>query len=547
MVYVGANDGMLHAFKLGTLDVTPAGDLKATLSGTGLGDESWAFIPKNVLPYLKYLADPNYSHLYVMDGSTSVVDASIGKPGTCSETYYWNCPKDYTSGTGNTWRTVLIGSMGIGGASRNVSDGCADLSTSGSCVKTPIDGVGYSSYYALDVTDPENPSLLWEFSSPDLGFATSGVAVVRESARKADGVTPDPTKNGRWFAVFGSGPTGPIDPVQHRFLGTSNQPLKVFVVDLATGDPVRTIDALHDGTTLSNAFAGSMVNATIDTDRWNKSSPGFYQDDALYFGYAEKTSGSAPVLAADGYTSNWRSGGVLRLSTGDDLNVDNWKLSKVFTGIGPVTAAIARLQDRKNHNLWLYFGPGRYYFTKDDYDSGRNIYGITEPNYTVNDDLDPTTTNSRSFGQLTNQTDADQSVNSAGWRIELEGVDSANVLGGERTITDPVALTNGAVFFTTFKPTGDACGFGGNSYLWAVRYDDGKQAPVKAMEGKALVQVSTGSFEEIDLKTAFTGANSKNNRRLATPLVGKPPTDAPPIVSKSNLKPVKRIIHIRER
>lgn len=546
VAYAGANDGMLHAFAQGKLSAVPKDDRKAKLEGNYLGKEKWAFIPQNVLPYLKYLADPNYSHLYVMDGSTTIVDASIGTD-SCTETNYWDCQKDYTSGTGKTWRTILIGSMGIGGASRNVSDACTDLSTSGSCVKTPLDGVGYSSYYALDITNPDSPQLLWEFSNAGLGYATSGAAVVRISARKVDGVTPDPEKNGRWFAVLGSGPTGPIDPVKHRFLGTSSQPLKVFVVDLATGTLVRTIETLHDGTEIANAFAGSMVNGTIDTDRWDKSSTGSYQDDAVYFGYTKKTSSSDPVLAADDYTTNWRSGGVLRLVTGDDLAVGNWKLSHVLTDTGPVTATVSRLLERGNKKLWLFSGSGRYYFSKDDYDAARDIFGFTEPCYTVTNDLDPACTTARAFGDLTNQTNADQVTGSAGWRIRLDGVDSANVLGGERTITNPVALINGAVFFTTFMPTGDTCGFGGNSYIWAVTYYTGLQAPVRAMEGKALVQVSTGSFEEIDLKTAFSGANSRQNRRLNTPLTGKPPTDAPPIISKSGNKPVKRIIHIQER
>ncbi len=178
-VYVGANDGMLHAFKLGKLDVTPSGDRKAKLTALtpdlakDLGKEDWAFIPLNVLPYLKYMSEQKYSHLYAMDGSTVIVDASIGiVAGSCSETTdYWKCPKDYTSGTGNTWRTVLVGSMGIGGASRNKDNpDCNDLATTGSCVKTPVPGVGYSSYYALDITDSDNPKLLWEFSSPEPGF-----------------------------------------------------------------------------------------------------------------------------------------------------------------------------------------------------------------------------------------------------------------------------------------------------------------------------------------------------------------------------------------
>src|SRR6185369_11133627 len=103
-------------------------------------------------------------------------------------------------------------------------------------------GLGYSSYFALDVTDPNAPSLLWEFNDPALGYATSGPAIVRVG---------DSQKNGRWFAVFGSGPTGPIDTATHQFQGRSNQTLKFFVVDLRNGTLVKTID-----TGIANAFAG---------------------------------------------------------------------------------------------------------------------------------------------------------------------------------------------------------------------------------------------------------------------------------------------------
>ena len=78
MAYAGANDGMLHAFTMGKLNVQTSGDVKATLTGTNLGQEEWAFIPKNALPYLKYLADPNYNHMYLVDGPSKLIDASIG-------------------------------------------------------------------------------------------------------------------------------------------------------------------------------------------------------------------------------------------------------------------------------------------------------------------------------------------------------------------------------------------------------------------------------------------------------------------------------------
>lgn len=552
MVYVGANDGMLHAFKLGKLNVTPAGDQKATMTGNNLGHEMWAFIPMNSLPYLRYLtckagngdafcANQDYNHLYFVDGSTTVVDASIGS--CASETNYDQCPKDVTAGS--NWRTVLISGMGLGGASMDATSTCAEGET-GFCVKTPVAGSGYSSYFALDITNQSfdssgnvsPPKFMWEFAEAGLGFATTGAATVRVG---------DKNKNGKWFAVFGSGPTGSIDRDKHQFLGKSNQRLKVFVVDLKATPPFVqgtnywVIDTLVGGSTIENAFVGSMTNATIDADRWKPTSSSNYQDDALYFGYVQASS---TPLDSD---TKWRNGGVLRLMTNGDSNPANWKLSKVIDGIGPVTTAITRLQDRKSHKLWLFFGDGRYYFAGENMGAQRRIYGLAEPCYTSGDALDGTCTTKKLLGNLTNQTDiasAAATITNSGWYINLAARNFTTNMGAERVITDPVALTNGAVFFTTFTPTADPCKFGGNSYLWATRYDTGLRAPSAALEGKALVQVSTGSFEEIDLATAFS---AEGGRRTSLALTGKPPSDPPPIVSKSNLKPVKRIIQIQER
>ncbi|MEK6779934.1 MAG: pilus assembly protein PilY, partial [Candidatus Deferrimicrobiota bacterium] len=201
MVFTGGNDGMLHAFRLGKLELswttpTQAATEKARITnpyvGTTLGDEAWAFIPKNALPYLKYIKDPDYCHLYYTDLSPYVFDASIN-----------GAPTD--ARTSNSWRTVVIGGMRTGGA-------CANTCTAGQdCVKTPATDKGFSSYFALDVTNPTTPSLLWEFTDTNLGFTTTGPAVVRIDALNSLTSTRDRSLNGEWYVVFGSGPTGPID------------------------------------------------------------------------------------------------------------------------------------------------------------------------------------------------------------------------------------------------------------------------------------------------------------------------------------------------
>src|SRR6185369_15760391 len=139
------------------------------------------------------------------------------------------------------------------GATRNLGASCNKTSAAGpdnKCINTPIDGVGYSSYFALDVTTPATPTLLWEFSDASidadptldaagkaatkgLGLTTPGGIQIRVNSRKSESPTKsDKTTNGRWLAVFPSGPTGPIDTGTHQFLGQSDQNLKIYIVDM---------------------------------------------------------------------------------------------------------------------------------------------------------------------------------------------------------------------------------------------------------------------------------------------------------------------------
>src|SRR5690606_17783465 len=104
-VYAAANDGMLHAFNAET------------------GAERWAYIPPMVMQNLYKLADKNYAsaHQYYVDGSPTVGDICPNAPSsTCA---------------GNEWKTILVGGLNKGG----------------------------KGYYALDVTDPNNPKALWNF------------------------------------------------------------------------------------------------------------------------------------------------------------------------------------------------------------------------------------------------------------------------------------------------------------------------------------------------------------------------------------------------
>jgi type IV pilus assembly protein PilY1 len=116
-------------------------------------------------------------------------------------------------------------------------------------------------------------------------------------------------------------------------------------------------------------------------------------------------------------------------------------------------------------------------------------------------------------------------------------------------ITDPVALTNGNVFFTTFEPNSGVCAFGGNLNVWALNYNTGGIPAPATMQGTALVQTSTGAFAEIALSSAFKDPNNNsrfNGRRTAAPIQGMPPA-AQGLAVVTNPKPVKKIIHVREK
>jgi Tfp pilus tip-associated adhesin PilY1 len=556
MAFVGANDGMLHAFNLGVLTPISSPYDKASMSTSGtFGMEQWAYIPRNVIPYLRYYADPKYNHIFSVDGPTVVNDLSLTNPPACSEANYWNCTRAVES-----WKTVLLGSMGVGGSSAMNGASCID------CVRTPIldpvdttKGLGYSTYFALDVSTPTTPSLLWEFSNPLLGYATTGPAIVRINPLNAGS-----TKNGRWIAVFASGPTGGIDSTVHQFKGRSNQNLRIFVVDLKTGALLSKGSDGNPGgidTGIPYAFAGTITSASIDTDRWNPSGgKGLYQDDVLYIGYTKRVG--------DGSNGNpyaWTGGGVLRVvipenTDPDHLDPGTWAVSKVIDDIGAVTTSIVKLQDRKKHNLWLYFGTGRFYNSADDPSTQRKIFGVKDPCYKASathtdgstslDDIsdkdctDSGTTNSLQFdlSDLDNKDAAGSTAVNNGWYINLAAASST--ANAERVVTDPVALTNGVVYFTTFAPTTDICLFGGSTALWAVTYDTGGTPSGAALGGKALLQTSTGGFQEIALSNAFT---LNYNRKTGGNITGKPPSDPPPIISNSNLKPIKKILHIMER
>ena len=173
-LYVGANDGMLHAFN--------AAD----------GNELFAYIPSWVVPNLKALTATPYIHRSYVDATPTAAEANLGEPTV----------------DGAKWRTVLVGGAGAGGQ-----------------------GV-----FALDVTNPRdfaggagNDKILWEFTDKDdadLGNVVGAPQILKFNVA-AGGSTPDY----RYFAVVASGVNNhaPDSPASDATASDSGEPALFFL------------------------------------------------------------------------------------------------------------------------------------------------------------------------------------------------------------------------------------------------------------------------------------------------------------------------------
>ncbi len=113
IAYFGAADGMLHAV---------CASAQVGTACPALGKELWAFLPRVQLPRIRY-------NTQRIDGSPRVLDMFGDWEGTGFRSY----------------RTVLVFQTASGDASHAVAK---------------------PAVYALDVTDPTNPRILWEYTAP---------------------------------------------------------------------------------------------------------------------------------------------------------------------------------------------------------------------------------------------------------------------------------------------------------------------------------------------------------------------------------------------
>ena len=148
ILFAGADDGMLHAFWAGAYDPI-TGSYPDTAVGRGTGKEIWAYIPSALLPYLKdqpFNPDPsdvsNFEPTVAVDGSPAIGDFLVClKPTYDKDGKFLSCGTLANGKSGWVWKTRLVGTAMI--RSKSINRGLI---------------------FALDITDPYTPQLLWEYS-----------------------------------------------------------------------------------------------------------------------------------------------------------------------------------------------------------------------------------------------------------------------------------------------------------------------------------------------------------------------------------------------
>jgi len=123
-IFVGSNDGMLHAFNATN------------------GSERYAYIPNMLFSTaatagLHYLANPAYDHKYYADLTPTVTDVFVN----------------------DSWKTILV--AGLRGGGKGI--------------------------FALDVTNESSPAYKFEYTHVDMGYTFSEIQIVRTNAVDADG------------------------------------------------------------------------------------------------------------------------------------------------------------------------------------------------------------------------------------------------------------------------------------------------------------------------------------------------------------------------
>jgi Tfp pilus tip-associated adhesin PilY1 len=411
VLYVAANDGMLHAFN---------GDT---------GQELWAYVPHMIFPLLPALASESWSanHRFLVDGSPTVMD--VFDP------------------VASAWKTILVAGLGNGGRG----------------------------YYALDITDPNNPKGLWEacsdsslcaVSDNDFGFSFGSPVI-----------TKLPT-NGQWVALVTSGMNNLAPGTGHGF---------VFALDALTGAIVKKIDTGAGDTTTPSGFAkisGFANNYTVDNTTLY-----VYGGDLLGNVWSINLSAATSAVLLTAATPAVLNLAQLKDATGKPQSVTTRPELSIVSGFRVV-----------------YVGTGRYLGGSDIADPStltpaeqwayqQSLYAIKDRGValgnirTATPGLVKQTLSNTSLTTRTTSSNAVDWTTKDGWFVDFNpGNDSP----GERVNVDP-QLAKGTLVVATAVPTNSVtCAAGGDSWLYQFDYRAGTF--VASASGSIAAQKNTGSI-----------------------------------------------------
>jgi type IV pilus assembly protein PilY1 len=363
------------------------------------GQEKWAYVPSMVMDRMYRLADIGYAtkHEYLVNASPVVNDI-------------------YVAGTG--WKSILVGGLGAGGRG----------------------------YYALDITDPESPQLLWEFTNDSLGGnsnlgLTFGNPVVTKRT------------SGQWVVAFASGYNN-VSP------GDGNG--RLFVVDANTGQRVTEVPT----NTASGAPAGTTTtpNGLAKISNWVDSP---LDNTALRF-YGGDLLGNLWRFDIDGQVAP--NNAALRLAE-----------LRAGSVAQPITARpeLATVTQGGVHYPVVYVATGKMLGLSDLSSTGQQtIYAIKDPmtNTPLGDvharsDM-VVQTLAESGASDRSRTITDNAVDwttSIGWRIDL-------LSSGERVNID-MRIALDTLVVASNVPLNDACSAGGTSYVYQFNFTTGSREP----------------------------------------------------------------------
>ncbi|GGA08469.1 pilus assembly protein [Dyella caseinilytica] len=315
VVYVGGNDGMLHAFEADFQTPTTANPV------TGGGSELFAYVPSLLyngpnstplidgLPALANLGGVSaniFTHHFYVDATPQVADVDFTLTGNGQTT------PSTSAGTAN-WHTILVGGLGKGGKGIYALD-----------VTSVPQVVDTTSSAAVEST--QAGKVLWEFTDPDMGYSFGAPLIVK-------------TRKYGWVVIMtsGYGNTSGSDALQgHGILYVLNAQTGALLEKIDTGagtiaNPAGLAQAaaytqnVTDGT-IDQVYAGDLLGNVWRFDLTESAGTGSYPAPTLFATLTDPSGNPQPITTAPRIEESLSSNNLSTLrwvfvGTGQFLNI----------------------------------------------------------------------------------------------------------------------------------------------------------------------------------------------------------------------------------